>query len=150
MSSMLDKKKIAADSLKLSVDSVAKESVPGNLTPEESVDVPVEKQVEEVEEPSAELSVPTVVEKPANHVAKPKEKPVYLSEKIEYKITGTIATHTLRNGETLTRVALKYYGNKKIWPYLVKHNKSVIKNPDNVPIGTSINVPKLEPVTSGS
>ena len=77
------------------------------------------------------------------------KKPQYLSEDIEYKIVGTITTHTLRSGETLTRVALKFYGNKKIWPYLVMHNKGVIKNPDNVPIGTTIRVPKLVPVTSG-
>ena len=77
-------------------------------------------------------------------------KSVYLSEKIDYKIVGTITTCTIRPGQTLTRVALKYYGNKKIWPYLVMHNKDIIKDPDNVPIGTIIKVPKLESVKSGS
>ena len=80
-----------------------------------------------------------------------KETPTkqYLSDKVQYKIVGTIATHKLRNGETLTRIALKFYGNKKIWPYIVRHNKDIIKNPDNVPIGTTVRVPKLVPITPG-
>lgn len=77
--------------------------------------------------------------------AETKVEKKYLSEKINYKIVGTLGTHKLRNGETLTRIALKYYGNKKIWPYLVKYNVDVIKNPDNVPIGTTLKIPKLLP-----
>lgn len=61
-----------------------------------------------------------------------------------YEIVGTETTHTLAEGETLTRVALKYYGTKVLWPYLVKHNPDVIKNPNNVPCGTIIKIPKLE------
>ena len=109
---------------------------------------------------SKEKSVMQSSTKPATKpMAKPVAEPVskasqqqstYLSEKIEYKIVGTITTCTIRPGQTLTRVALKYYGNKKIWPYLVIHNKKAIKNPDNVPVGTVINVPKLEPVKSGN
>ena len=74
-------------------------------------------------------------------------KTTYLSDKVKYKITGTITSYTLRPGETLTRIALKYYGNKKMWPYLVRYNRGVIKNPDNVPIGTTLKIPRLEPVT---
>lgn len=68
-----------------------------------------------------------------------------LADTVEYQITGTQASYTLRPGESLVRVALKFYGNKKLWPYLVKHNKSIIKNPDNVPVGTTIQIPQLTP-----
>lgn len=68
-----------------------------------------------------------------------------LADTVEYQITGTQTSYTLRPGESLVRVALKFYGNKKLWPYLVKHNKSIIKNPDNVPVGTTIQIPQLTP-----
>lgn len=30
-----------------------------------------------------------------------------------------------------------------MWPYIVKHNPDVIKNPNNVPYGTTIKIPEL-------
>lgn len=60
-----------------------------------------------------------------------------------YKIVGTKTTYTIKEGETLTRVALHFYGTKALWPYIVKHNSGVIKNPDNVPYGTIIKIPEL-------
>lgn len=60
-----------------------------------------------------------------------------------YKITGTKTKYTIKEGETLTRVSLRFYGTKAMWPYIVKHNPTVIKNPDNVPYGTTIKIPEL-------
>lgn len=68
-----------------------------------------------------------------------------LADTVEYQITGSQGSYTLKPGESLVRVALKFYGNKKLWPYLVKHNKAIIKNPDNVPVGTTIQIPQLTP-----
>lgn len=68
-----------------------------------------------------------------------------LADTVEYQITGNQGSYTLKPGESLVRVALKFYGNKKLWPYLVKHNKANIKNPDNVPVGTTIQIPQLTP-----
>lgn len=68
-----------------------------------------------------------------------------LADTVEYQITGNQGSYTLKPGESLVRVALKFYGNKKLWPYLVKHNKAIIKNPDNVPVGTTIQIPQLTP-----
>ena len=64
-------------------------------------------------------------------------------DSVGYTIVGTEATYTIKEGETLTRVALRFYGTKALWPYIVKHNPGVIKNPDNVPYGTTIKIPKL-------
>ncbi len=64
-------------------------------------------------------------------------------DSVGYTIVGTEATYTIQEGETLTRVALRFYGTKALWPYIVKHNPGVIKNPDNVPYGTTIKIPKL-------
>lgn len=68
-----------------------------------------------------------------------------LADTVEYQITGNQGSYTLKPGESLVRVALKFYGNKKLWPYLVEHNKAIIKNPDNVPVGTTIQIPQLTP-----
>ena len=67
----------------------------------------------------------------------------FVPDSVDYTIVGTETTYTIKEGETLTRVALRFYGTKKMWPYLVKHNADIIKNPDNVPYGTTIKIPKL-------
>lgn len=73
-----------------------------------------------------------------------KRKTEFYSEKLKYKIVGTIENHKIEKGNTLVKLAYKYYNNKKMWPYIVKHNKKIIKNPNNVPVGTLIEIPKLE------
>ena len=59
-------------------------------------------------------------------------------------ITGELCRHSVKSNETLTRIALKYYGSKKLWPYLVKHNK--LARPDALGKGMDISIPMLEPV----
>lgn len=66
------------------------------------------------------------------------------SDSIVYVITGTQQTYTIKEGETLTKVSLRFYGTKGLWGYLMKHNKDVIKNPNNVPYGTTIKIPQLD------
>jgi len=61
----------------------------------------------------------------------------------KYTISGTLTDYKLNEGETLTKVALKFYGIKALWPYIVKYNRSIISDPDNVPYGVIIKIPKL-------
>ncbi|KAA4221479.1 HU family DNA-binding protein, partial [Bacteroides ovatus] len=49
----------------------------------------------------------------------------------------------IKPGETFTRGSLRFYGTKSMWPYIVPHNPKVIKNPNNVPYGTTIEIPEL-------
>ncbi|MDY4248597.1 HU family DNA-binding protein [Bacteroides pyogenes] len=65
------------------------------------------------------------------------------SESVVYQITGTKTRYTIQKGETLTKVSLRFFGTKAMWPYIVKHNSDVIKDPDNVPFGTTIKIPEL-------
>ena len=44
-------------------------------------------------------------------------------------------------GETLTSIALQYYGDKVFWVYIYEHNKNNIKNFDSVPVGMEIQLP---------
>lgn len=74
-----------------------------------------------------------------------KAKKLFNPDSVNYKIVGTKTNYTIKEGETLTKVALKFFGTKAMWPYLVKHNSSVITNPDSVPYGTTLKIPILEP-----
>ena len=49
-----------------------------------------------------------------------------LADTVEYAITGTKTTYTIRPGESLARVAFKFYGNKN-YGLPNKYNKDIIK-----------------------
>ena len=48
---------------------------------------------------------------------------------------------TIRSGVFLTTLARKYFGHKAFWVYIYEENKDVIKNPNQVPIGTRLTSP---------
>ena len=100
-------------------------------------------QVEEqqaVKEDTLLVSEDTMVVQPVQE-----EQTMVLPEDVVYEITGTITTLTLEPGQSLVKLALKYYGSKNFWPYIVQHNPDVIKDADRVPKGATIKIPKLEP-----
>lgn len=55
-----------------------------------------------------------------------------------------IARVKIEPGSRLTLISLDYYGSKIFWVYLYEHNKAIIKDPNNIPIGTVIEVPAPE------
>lgn len=55
-----------------------------------------------------------------------------------------IARVKIEPGSRLTLISLKYYGSKLFWVYLYEYNRAVITEPNNVPIGTVIEVPAPE------
>lgn len=69
----------------------------------------------------------------------------YLTDEVTYKINGTLDTYEISKGSTLSKVAYRYYKNRKLWPYIVMYNKDVIADPNNVPIGTVLRIPRLIP-----
>lgn len=69
---------------------------------------------------------------------------ITLNDTLMYKSQGDMATHTVGADETLTKIALKYYNDKKLWPYLVKHNN--LGNHNQLEIGMKIRIPILIPV----
>lgn len=52
-----------------------------------------------------------------------------------------LATVKIETGSRLTLISLEYYGSKIFWVYLYDYNKGVIKDPNNIPVGTEIQVP---------
>ncbi len=55
-----------------------------------------------------------------------------------------IATVTLTSGSRLGSLARKYYGHPKFWVYIYEANKKRISNPNDLPVGFKIKIPKLE------
>lgn len=70
------------------------------------------------------------------------EKPAKLDPTKKYRIVGTLATHTLAEGETLNKIAKRTYGSYDFYRYIIQHNQ--FDNPDVVPVGTPIKLPRLE------
>jgi len=59
-----------------------------------------------------------------------------------------MATHTLKEGETLSHLAVKYYGNpsKPFWSLIYEANKEVIGASErSVKPGMVLKIPKLPP-----
>ena len=113
--------------------------------PVATIPQPVAKK-EEVNTPAKNTPVTPTKNTPAkteNEVDKKQPSTSVYLDSVPYKITGTKTKYTIKEGETLTKVSLRFYGTKAMWPYIVKHNPKVIKNPDNVPYGTTIEIPEL-------
>ena len=121
---------------------IKQEIVPDTLTVVKDTVAEVAQQSKEIVPEEIRKKTPdqeaTITTKTSGKTAMP-VKP----DSVNYKILGTKATYTIKEGETLTRVSLRFYGTKDLWPYIVQHNRDVIKNPDNVPYGTTLKIPEL-------
>lgn len=83
-------------------------------------------------EPQQETKLPKA--EPKNDQAKITAQPVKDSSK-------PLATETIRSGHTLRNIALEYYGHKSFWVYIYEENKAVIKNANNIALGTKLIIP---------
>lgn len=62
-------------------------------------------------------------------------------EPVDEKPNPVIDSVVIRHGDRLTAIALHYYGHKVFWGYIYKYNESIIEDPNNVPIGTTLLIP---------
>ena len=123
------------------------------LRPSEDAEAPIVIPVaEEVVEPTAvveekaqvvEDTLKTVSFIQLSEEELRKERVPSLADTLECQIVGTQAEYTLKNGETIIRASIKFFGTKKYWPYIVKHNMDILKDPDNIPAGVQLKIPKL-------
>lgn len=60
------------------------------------------------------------------------------------EISDLLAKVKIEAGSRLTLISLEYYGSKLFWVYIYEHNKSIIKDPNNIPIGTVLEIPAPE------
>ncbi len=61
----------------------------------------------------------------------------------ERTYTDFITTETLTEGSRLTWLSRKYYGAPDFWVYIYEANKSVLPDPNLIPVGTRIRIPRL-------
>ncbi|MCL2597549.1 MAG: HU family DNA-binding protein [Paludibacter sp.] len=54
------------------------------------------------------------------------------------------ATEIVTRGTTLAILARKYYGHPDFWVYIYQSNKTTIKNPASLEIGSKITIPQLD------
>lgn len=66
-----------------------------------------------------------------------------LKDGVSYTIADVLVTHTVRKGESLSDISKHYYGVRSLYRFIVEYNRDVIKNPNNVPFGTNLKIPRL-------
>ena len=120
-----------------------------------SEDTPEVTPAPPVQEELVETPAPIAEEKPQEETPKTvqfielseeelrKERVPSFADTLDYQIVGTQEEHTLQKGETIIRASVRFFGTKKYWPYIVKHNMDVLPDPDNIPAGIRIKIPKL-------
>ena len=60
------------------------------------------------------------------------------------KYTEYIDTVAIGQGETMARLAEKYYGSRLFWVYIFEANRDNIANANNISVGTRLKIPKLD------
>ena len=120
-------------------DTSNNEAVPTTSIPEEVVEPIL------VEEEQAEDTLEIVQYVKLSSEELRNERVPSLADTLDYQIIGTKEEYTLQKGETIIRASVKFFGTKKYWPYIVKHNMDTLKDPDNIPAGAHIKIPVLTP-----
>jgi nucleoid-associated protein YgaU len=49
--------------------------------------------------------------------------------------------HVVAKGDTLGKIAAKYYGDSSLYPKIFEANRNLIKNPDLIQIGWKLRIP---------
>jgi NitT/TauT family transport system substrate-binding protein len=87
---------------------------------------------------TTEKGTPTAPKKPI--VSDPKQKTEKLAQAPQAS-SSTSTEYTVKAGDTLSHVALQYYGHARKWPQIYEANKETMKNPHYLFIGQKILVP---------
>ncbi len=118
---------------------------PEEVEPEAALLPPVEPvaPVGEDLEPSLP-EIPEVAGLPVESVA-PEEIPA--AGTVPEPQRPEVRTHVVAKGDTLIRIARRYYGNDANWRAILEANRDTIADPDNIPVGMEILVPDLSAST---
>ena len=136
----------ASDSIAVAAEVQAQPEV----LPKKEVTAPVAVREESVPKTATQSAIPVATQsqttnKTVVNQASQTTKPTVTIKvgNTEYIVDGEITTHVLEKGETLFALSRKYYGKNAMYICIIEYNKDVIKNPDNVPSGTRLRIPKL-------
>ena len=78
-----------------------------------------------------------------DELASTRLKDIGVADTTLYVAEGEYCRHTVASDETLTKIAKLYFGDKKLWPYIVKYNN--MDNPNALRHGMEIRIPRLVP-----
>lgn len=121
-------------------DSVPGRNITDSIATNDSIETkPIQDSIQQVIKTEEAVTKPTTTS-PKIPFSKIPVKP----DSTNYLIVGTKTVHTVKYGETLIRLSYRYYGTKDLYLYIIRHNRSTITNPNNVPIGTVLNIPELK------
>lgn len=141
----LDKAKQEAESAKKAIKTVMDKTVKSTKDKVEA-----EKEAKKAEERIEELEkkLQALMEKDRERLAKERQEMLDERSKriAESQKPDLITTHTVKSGETLSHVALKYYNHATppYWKFLLEHNKEVLKGDErNVRTGMELEIPEL-------
>ena len=108
--------------------AVAKVVITESLSEEEEAVLPATNDVE-TQTDSASAPVELVEVEESATPAAPTATPTVIDQVV------------IERGSRLTLLSLKYYGSKLFWVYVYEYNKAKIADPNNVPVGTVIDIP---------
>ena len=131
---------VATDSIAVvASDTIAVEENPVDSTAVAGAAGMEQPEVAEPVAPEEELYTFVMVEE----LAATSLKDITLADTLLYVVDGELTRHKVAANETLTKIARTYYGDKKLWPYIVKFNN--MRNPNGLGYGMEIGIPRLLP-----
>ena len=66
---------------------------------------------------------------------------ITVKDTTEYVASVVMAEHVVALEETLIKISLKHYGDKKLWPYIVQYNN--MERPNDLACGMVLKIPRL-------
>lgn len=64
-----------------------------------------------------------------------------LGDTLHVQALPPLAVHRLSDGDRLTLLALEFYGSKDFWVYIYEENKTIMPNPNRLPVGLEVKIP---------
>jgi nucleoid-associated protein YgaU len=49
--------------------------------------------------------------------------------------------HVVKKGDTLSKIALEYYGDANLYPQIFEANRDILKDPNKIRIGQKLRIP---------
>ena len=113
-------------------DSVATETTAEPITPIE--------EIQASDEADADAAYSFIL---VDELAARSDRDITDADTTLYVAEGDIAVHVVAEDERLAKIAYDYYGSRKLWPYIAKHNN--LKEPYALAVGMELSIPKLQP-----
>ncbi|OAD45956.1 LysM peptidoglycan-binding domain-containing protein [Polaribacter atrinae] len=71
------------------------------------------------------------------------DNPTDIKANIEVADTSVFANHTVKSGDTLSKISKKYYGNSRKYNIIFEANTNILNNPDAIQIGQELVIPNI-------